>query len=90
MSKHDTSVSNGDYDMSGDFCIEIRGVVRGYHVYKSVWIPVLGEQLATQQEYGNACVIFSKRRQKLILAAVWRSIYDGIIILFQNCKWRLN
>ena len=27
--------------------------MRGFHVYKSVWIPVLGEQLGTQQEYGN-------------------------------------
>ena len=53
VSKLEASVSNNDYDMSGDFCIEIRSVVRGYHVYKSVWIPVLGEQLATQQEYGN-------------------------------------
>ena len=28
----EASVANGDYDMSGDFCIEIRSVVRGYHV----------------------------------------------------------
>ena len=51
VSKLEASVFNGDYDMSGYFCIEIRSVVRGYHAYKSVWIP--GEQVATQQEYEN-------------------------------------
>ena len=50
MSKLEASVANGDYDKSGDFCIEIRS---GYHVYISIWNPVLGEQLATQLEYGN-------------------------------------
>ena len=36
--------------MSGhDFFVEFRSVnvVRGYHVYKRVWTPVLGEQLFT-------------------------------------------
>ena len=39
--------------MSGDFFVEFRSVVRGYHVYMSVWTPVLGELLYTEQELGN-------------------------------------
>ena len=39
--------------MSGDFFVEFRSVVRGYHVYRSVWTPVLGELLYTEQELGN-------------------------------------
>ena len=38
--------------MSGDFYmfVEFRSVVHGYHIYKSVWTPALGEQLFTEQE----------------------------------------
>ena len=39
--------------MSGDFFVEFRSVVRSYHVYRSVWTPVLGELLYTEQEIGN-------------------------------------
>ena len=39
--------------MSGDFFVEFRNVVRGYYVYRSVWTPVLGELLNTEQELGN-------------------------------------
>ena len=40
--------------MSGhDYFAMFRSVVRGYHVYKRVWTPVLGEQLSTNQEHGN-------------------------------------
>ena len=39
--------------MSGDFFVEFRNVVRGYHVYRSVGTPVLGELLYTEQELGN-------------------------------------
>ena len=39
--------------MSGDFFVEFRSVVRGYHVYRSVWTPVLGELLYTEQELAN-------------------------------------
>ena len=28
-------------------------VIRGYHVYKSIWTPALGEKLSTDQERGN-------------------------------------
>ena len=39
--------------MSGDFQVSLRGVVRGFHVYREIWSPVLGEELSTQQEPGN-------------------------------------
>ena len=40
--------------MSGsDFFVEFRSVIRGYHVYKSIWTPALGEKLSTDQERGN-------------------------------------
>ena len=29
------------------------GVVRGFHVYKAVWTPVIGEELSTEREHGN-------------------------------------
>ena len=35
------------------FQVSFRGVVRGYHVYKDIWNPVLNEELTSQQEPGN-------------------------------------
>ena len=31
----------------------IESVVRGHHVYKAVWAPLLGEQLETERELDN-------------------------------------
>ena len=28
--------------------------VRGFHVYKSVWNPVIDERLSTEREFGNS------------------------------------
>ena len=28
-------------------------VIRGHHVYKDIWTPVLGQVLDTRQEHGN-------------------------------------
>ena len=36
-----------------DSDFQLEGVVRGHHVYKSVWTPVVGEDLPLQQEPGN-------------------------------------
>ena len=38
--------------MSGDF-VQFSSVVHGYRVYRSVWAPVLGELLNTEQEHRN-------------------------------------
>ena len=35
------------------FTVLFRGVIRGFHVYKDIWDPELGEELHTQQEHGN-------------------------------------
>ena len=32
---------------------ETASVVRGYHMYKDIWTPVIGEQLLCQREEGN-------------------------------------
>ena len=31
----------------------IESVIRGHHVYKSIWHPILGEQLTHEREDGN-------------------------------------
>lgn len=33
--------------------LHVDSVVRGHHVYKSIWTPVLGEELLVEQEHGN-------------------------------------
>ncbi len=33
---------------------DLDGVVRGHHVYKSIWTPVLGEMLTVGVEDGNS------------------------------------
>ena len=33
--------------------IQIEAVVRGYHVYQSIWIVVVGESLTCLRERGN-------------------------------------
>ena len=39
--------------MPGDFEVSFYAVVRGFHVYQSIWTPTVGEALATQQEHSN-------------------------------------
>ena len=34
--------------------MEVKSVVRGHHVYKSVWTPVSGEELAVAPEANNS------------------------------------
>ena len=33
--------------------LHVDRVVRGHHVYKSIWTPVLGEELSVEPENGN-------------------------------------
>ena len=35
------------------FHVCIQSVVRGFHVYKAVWTPVVNSEHPTQQEHGN-------------------------------------
>ena len=32
---------------------QIEGMVRGYHYYKDIWEPVIGEELECEREHGN-------------------------------------
>ena len=58
------------------FFVEFRSVVRGYHVYKRVWTPILSEQLSTMLRMRIAAIyhLFIKRHLKIIQVAVWRYI----------------
>ena len=38
---------------SSDSSFEKASVIRGHHIYKSIWTPVVGEELALQREDGN-------------------------------------
>ncbi len=52
-----------------------------YYVYQSIWSPVMGEQLSTEQEHAwDRCAVsvkwfvpgpIDKRRLKLILTGAW-------------------
>ena len=37
-----------------DNYFQLEGVVRGHHIYKNVWTPVIGEHLSLQQEPDNS------------------------------------
>ena len=39
--------------MSGDFEVSFYSVIRGFHVYKAIWTPTIGEELSTDREHGN-------------------------------------
>ena len=39
---------------AGDFSFTFESVIRGHHVYKSVWTPFIGETLSLTIEDGNA------------------------------------
>ena len=39
--------------MAGLLTFTVNSVVRGHHVYKSVWTPFLGEELVLEAEDGN-------------------------------------
>ena len=38
---------------SAYFGVSFGNVVRGFHVYKAIWTPVLNAKHSTQQEHGN-------------------------------------
>lgn len=37
-----------------DFSFSFESVIRGHHIYKSIWTPVIGETLHLEKEEGNA------------------------------------
>ena len=39
---------------AGDFSFTFESVIRGHHIYKSVWTPFIGETLSLTIEDGNA------------------------------------
>ena len=39
--------------MPGDFEVSFGGIVQGFHLYKAVWTPVIGEELSTEREHDN-------------------------------------
>lgn len=53
----------------GAFEYTLDSAIRGFHVYQSIWIPVLNEQLKTCQEHGNA--------EDLFAVAVWKEDTTG-------------
>ena len=40
--------------MPGDFEVSFYAVVCGFHVYRAIWTPTVGEALATQWEHAVA------------------------------------
>ena len=38
---------------SSDSSFEIASMIRGHHIYKSIWTPVVGEELTLQREDSN-------------------------------------
>ena len=44
--------------------------VRGYHVYKVVWKPTIGEKLQADQELGNEADKFADRQRDCMLHKV--------------------
>ena len=43
----------------GDFSFQLESVIRGHHVYKSVWIPFIGETLSQMPDDGNEHHIYA-------------------------------
>ena len=33
--------------------LTVDSVIRGYHIYKDIWVPIIGEILFCEQELGN-------------------------------------
>ena len=56
----------------------IEAMVRGYHVYQSVWSPTAGEQLPCRKEPGNIQDPFSVKEETFEFAASIEE--DGIIL----------
>ena len=46
--------SVGEVPISEDSILLHESVIRGYHVFKEIWTPRLGEILVVSQEAGNA------------------------------------
>ena len=44
---------------SDEFEYTLDSAIRGFHVYQSIWVPVLNEQLGTYQEHGNTEDLFA-------------------------------
>ena len=49
----DTDMAGGDSAAAGVCDLSLDSAVRGYHIYKSVWNPVVGDVLICKRESGN-------------------------------------
>ena len=50
--------------------------VRGFHVYRAAWIPVLGEELTAEREPGNSEDLFALKRGGETVGHVPREISE--------------
>ena len=64
-------------------------VIRGHHVYKSIWTPVMGEVLTVSLEEGNAHVRFAVRvkKERQIVGHVPREFSREIWHFFRHGCW---
>ena len=66
--------------MASDFSHTIESAVRGFHVYREVWIPYVNQVLQTRQEVGNSkdpyavAVVKSSDTGEIIIGHVPREI----------------
>ena len=71
-------------ETSSDFQLE--GVVRGHHVFKSVWTPVVGEDLPLQQEPDNSYDSFAVTimKEHAVVGRVPRELSYSFWTFIQN------
>ena len=68
----------------------VESAIRGYHVYREIWNPVLGEELTTQREHGNPEDAFAVKIKKgdetvghigkELSKICWLFLHDGSIV----------
>ena len=55
---------------TSDFSFELSSVIRGHHVYKSVWSPSIGEVLSLQTDAENEHDAYAVRTRRSVIETV--------------------
>ena len=64
--------------------------IRGYHEYKSRWVPVLHEVLPVKHESGNSHDMYAIAVMKRLPGTLVASVVGHLpreIYLFHDCSW---
>ena len=68
----------------------LESCIRGFHVYKAVWNPTLGEELVCEKEFCNICDPYAVAFQRLATSTSFETVGHVPHHIFAMCYFFIN